>query len=130
LIDPRVPGGTITESGVRTNVSVGIRYLESWLRGVGAAAIDNLMEDAATAEISRAQVWQWIRHGAVTADGARVTRESVMSIADEETGRSRFPGSRIDDARALFERVALSHDFAEFLTIPAYDLLEPPGDPT
>jgi malate synthase len=124
LIDPRVPGGTITQAGVRTNVSVGIRYLESWLRGVGAAAIDNLMEDAATAEISRAQVWQWVRHGACTTDGARVTRESIMSIADDELEKARFPGSRIDDARALFERVALGHDFAEFLTIPAYAMLE------
>jgi len=124
LIDPRVPGGSITAAGLRTNVSVGIRYIESWLRGVGAAAIDNLMEDAATAEISRAQVWQWVRHGAVMADGAKVTRETVRSIADEEVEKARFAGSRIDEARALFESVALGEDFAEFLTIPAYATLE------
>jgi len=125
LIDPRVPGGSITAAGLRTNVSVGIRYIESWLRGVGAAAIDNLMEDAATAEISRAQVWQWVRHGAVMADGAKVTREAVRAIAAQEVEKARFAGSRIDEARALFEDVALRDDFVDFLTIPAYAILEP-----
>jgi malate synthase len=123
LVDFRVPGGAITEGGVRTNVSVGIQYVESWLRGVGAAAINNLMEDAATAEISRAQIWQWIRHGATTADGTTIAREWVRAIADEEVGKVRFAGSRFDEARALFERVALEERFEEFLTIPAYESL-------
>src|SRR5205814_3445594 len=84
LIDVKVPGGTITEAGLRMNVSVGIQYIESWLRGVGAAAINNLMEDAATAEISRSQVWQWIHHGAKLAEGPTVTKELVQKIEREE----------------------------------------------
>jgi malate synthase len=114
LLDVRVPGGEVTEEGVRNNVSVGLRYLESWLRGVGAAAIYNLMEDAATAEISRAQLWQWIRH-------ARVERSQVVEFEDEELAEA--GEGRWDDARAVFERVALDEDFAEFLTLPAYDYL-------
>src|SRR5262249_22629548 len=77
LIDARVPGGEVTEAGLRTNVSVGIQYLESWLRGVGAAAIFNLMEDAATAEISRSQVWQWVHHGVHLKEGPQVTPQLV-----------------------------------------------------
>src|SRR5947209_19017953 len=80
LLDVRIPGGTITEAGLRTNVSVGIQYIASWLRGTGAAAINNLMEDAATAEISRSQVWQWIHHGVSLADGPRVTADLVRDI--------------------------------------------------
>jgi malate synthase len=113
LLDLRVEGGQITEDGVRTNVSVGIRYLESWLRGVGAAAIDNLMEDAATAEISRSQIWQWVRHGEVAA-------ADVRRILDEELPE----GGRFADARELFERVALADGFEEFLTLPAYDYID------
>jgi malate synthase len=113
LLDLRIEGGEITEGGLRQNVSVGIRYLESWLRGVGAAAIDNLMEDAATAEISRSQVWQWVRHGEFSADEVRAV------IAEELADGGRFP-----DARELFERVALSDDFVEFLTLPAYDYID------
>jgi malate synthase len=112
LLDVRVPGGEITEEGVRGNVDVGTEYLESWLRGVGAAAINNLMEDAATAEISRSQIWQWIRHGKI--EGEHV-RELVAASGD---------GGRWDDARALFEEVALSDELAEFLTIPAYEHLD------
>jgi malate synthase len=113
LLDLRVEGGEITEQGVRGNVSVGIRYLESWLRGVGAAAIDNLMEDAATAEISRSQIWQWIHHGAVAPD-------EVRRIMQEELSE----GGRFGDARELFERVSLADDFVEFLTLPAYDYID------
>jgi len=113
LLDLRVEGGEVTEEGIRTNVSVGIRYLESWLRGVGAAAIDNLMEDAATAEISRSQIWQWVRHGAVE-PGA------IRRVVDEEVPA----GGRFEDARELFERVALADDFVEFLTLPAYDYID------
>ena len=113
LLDLRVEEGEITEQGVRANVSVGIRYLESWLRGVGAAAIDNLMEDAATAEISRSQIWQWIQHGAVAP-------EDVRRIMEEELPE----GGRFADARELFERVSLADDFVEFLTLPAYDYID------
>jgi malate synthase len=113
LLDLRVDGGAVTEEGLRQNVSVGIRYIESWLRGVGAAAIDNLMEDAATAEISRSQVWQWVKHG-------EFTPERVREVMAEET----HEGGRFTDAREIFERVALSDDFVEFLTLPAYDYID------
>jgi malate synthase len=113
LLDLRVDGGAITEGGLRQNVSVGIRYLESWLRGVGAAAIDNLMEDAATAEISRSQVWQWVRH-------AKFTPDQVRTVIAEELPE----GGRFEEAREIFERVALNDDFVEFLTLPAYDYID------
>jgi malate synthase len=112
LLDVRVPGGEITEEGVRSNVEVGTEYLESWLRGVGAAAINNLMEDAATAEISRSQIWQWIRH-------EKADREHVRELVGEADGEGRWR-----EARALFETVALSDEFVEFLTVPAYEYLE------
>jgi malate synthase len=113
LLDLSVAGGEITDEGLRTNVSVGIRYLESWLRGVGAAAIDNLMEDAATAEISRSQIWQWVQHG-------KVAPERVREVADAEG----FEGGRFAEARKLFERVALADEFVDFLTLPAYDYID------
>jgi malate synthase len=112
LLDVGIPDADVTDEGVRANVEVGTEYLESWLRGVGAAAINNLMEDAATAEISRSQIWQWIRHG-------KIERDRVRSLVSE-TG----DGGRWADARALFEEVALSEDLAEFLTLPAYEYLE------
>jgi malate synthase len=121
LLDVAVPGGSVTEAGVRTNVSVGLRYLESWLRGVGAAAIDNLMEDAATAEISRAQLWQWLRHDVSLDDGRRVAPELVRDvIADELTGHPEVGPT----ARELFEGLVFAERFPEFLTLPAYDRLE------
>jgi malate synthase len=113
LLDLRVEGGEITDDGLRTNVSVGVRYLESWLRGVGAAAIDNLMEDAATAEISRSQIWQWVRHG-------HVAPERVREVLDEELP----DGGRFAEARQLFEQVALADEFVEFLTLPAYEYID------
>jgi malate synthase len=113
LIDLRVEGGAVTEEGLHQNVSIGIRYIESWLRGVGAAAIDNLMEDAATAEISRSQVWQWVHAG-------RFTPEQVRAVIAEETRE----GGRFAEAREIFERVALSDDFVEFLTLPAYEYID------
>ena len=88
LLDVGVPGGTVTEAGLRANVSVGIQYLASWLRGVGAAAIDNLMEDAATSEISRSQVWQWIHHRAELDGGGRVTRDLAASVVQDELDRT------------------------------------------
>jgi malate synthase len=129
LLDVRVPGGSITEDGVRTNVRVGIEYLESWLRGNGAAALYNLMEDAATAEIARSQIWQWVRHAARLGDGRRVTPELVRTVAQEElaglrarNGRA-YETGRYVEARGVFEQVALADEFVEFLTLPAYEHL-------
>jgi malate synthase len=116
LLDVRIPGGEVSDAGVENNVSVGLQYLESWLRGVGAVAIYNLMEDAATAEISRSQIWQWVRHGKV--DEAR-----VREFEESELGRLR-DGGRWDEARTLFEQVSLGDEFVEFLTLPAYDYLD------
>jgi malate synthase len=123
LLDVAATPGQVTEDGLRVNVNVGILYVESWLRGTGAAAIYNLMEDAATAEISRSQVWQWVRHG-------RFTRNEVGMVIDEElekirglVGAEAFDGGRFDEARRVFEEVALAEDFADFLTLPAYQLL-------
>jgi malate synthase len=131
LLDVRVPGGQITEAGIRGNISVGIQYIESWLRGVGAAAINNLMEDAATAEISRSQIWQWIRHEAHRADGKRVSREMVWALEREELeslrngiGIDRYNGGRFEEAVAIFEQVALGESFVEFLTLPAYAYID------
>ncbi|MGZ4388436.1 MAG: malate synthase A [Gaiellaceae bacterium] len=112
---PETPG-SVTEQGIRTNVSVGIRYLASWLNGNGAAAIDNLMEDAATAEISRSQLWQWARHG-------RVSRDEVRRIEQEELAKlTDWP--RVEEAAQLFEQVSLADEFVDFLTLPAYELLD------
>jgi malate synthase len=120
LIDLSGADGGQTEAGLRSNVSVGVRYIASWLTGNGAAALDNLMEDAATAEISRSQIWQWV-HGEVVLDtGATVTRELVEQLAQQAP----VEGEWADAARALFLRVALDDDFVDFLTIPAYDLID------
>jgi malate synthase len=127
LLDLRIPGGEITEGGLRSNISIGIQYIESWLRGTGAAAIFNLMEDAATAEISRSQVWQWIHHQATLSDGRTVTRQLVVELEEEELAKIRqgpgpagAAGNRLDEARGLFDEVALNPEFVEFLTVPAY----------
>ncbi len=119
LLDVRVPGGTVTEDGLRSNVAVGLRYLDAWLAGVGAAAIFNLMEDAATAEIARAQIWQWVRHGVELDDGRAVTAELVESLVTEEAA-----DVRDERAVGLFRQVALAAEFEEFLTLPAYGLLD------
>ncbi len=131
LLDVAIPGSTITEAGLRLNVSVGIQYIESWLRGSGAAAINNLMEDAATAEISRSQVWQWVRNGARLAEGPVIDRELVRRIEDEELagirqryGEDVYRSGRFEEARQIFDQVALADDFVEFLTLPAYDLID------
>jgi len=130
LLDVRVANGEITEEGLGTNVSVGIRYLASWLSGVGAAAIDNLMEDAATAEISRSQIWQWVANGVTLPTGEMVTaakaREAIqieMTHLREQPGKQPFTKHRLEQARTLFEEVALPPDFLDFLTLPAYELL-------
>jgi malate synthase len=125
LIDPRVPGGTITEAGFRLNVDVGLQYINSWLLENGAAAIYNLMEDAATSEISRAQLWQWIRHGAKLDDGRPATRELYQTTRDEQLKRltSDEPG-RYKDAAAILDSMVLTDTFPEFLTLPAYAYLD------
>lgn len=127
LLNPQIEGGAITEDGVRTNVSVGIRYMAAWLTGRGAAAIDNLMEDAATAEISRSQIWQWVRHGACLDSGRTVTTTMVRDIASEELSRIRetvgedsYRAGRFQRAWEIFSEVALEDEFVEFLTLPAY----------
>ena len=114
--------GKITEGGIRNNIEVGIRYMEAWLRGNGAVAIHNLMEDAATAEISRSQIWQWIQQSAITDEGELVSRAWVEDLTEEEFEKlSRFEGDRFDDAREIFEACALREDFPTFLTVQAYN---------
>src|SRR4029077_7722748 len=113
LIDVKVPDGSITENGLRLNVSVGVQYIESWLRGVGAAAINNLMEDVATAEISRSQIWQWVRNSSRLEEGPTVSADLVREIADEEM--SKLHGGRFAEAREIFLEVALSKEFHPFL---------------
>ena len=127
LVDLRIEG-EVTDAGVRANVSIAVRYLESWLRGVGAVAIDDLMEDAATAEISRAQLWQWMHQRLVTAEGTRVDRALVESLLDELMEVApRWDADRFDEAAEIFRAVTLGEDFPTFLTIAAYSryLVEP-----
>jgi len=131
LVDVAIPGSSITDAGLRLNVSVGIQYVESWLRGNGAAAINNLMEDAATAEISRSQVWQWVHNGARLDDGTVIDADLVRRIEDDELAKLRqtygdelYGSGRFEEARRVFEQVALADEFVEFLTLPAYDLID------
>ena len=133
LLDVSSTPGERTEDGLRSNVNVGIQYISSWLRGNGAAGIYGLMEDAATAEIARGQVWQWIRHEAELDDGRRITPELVRELATSELERIRSEigddewfekEGRPDLSRSLFERVALEDEFIEFLTLPAYEELQ------
>ena len=126
-----VPEGEITFGGLRTNIDVGIQYLEAWLRGVGCVPIYNLMEDAATAEISRTQVWQWVNHGAELADGRRITADLVRRTMDDELGKlreqlgpARYDSGKFDLASKLFDRMMTGTDFPEFLTTVAYDYLD------
>lgn len=120
LIDVHI-GLPISTAGVYGNVSVAIRYIEAWLRGLGAVAIDNLMEDAATAEISRSQVWQWIHQDRSTDDGTRITRDYIEELITRVLGEvTRSTGDRFDDAAAIFREVALGDDFPTFLTLTAY----------
>src|ERR1700722_3553528 len=125
------PEEPISEQGLRTNVSVGVQYLEAWLRGSGAVPIFNLMEDAATAEISRAQVWQWIRSPkGKLSDGRKVTAELFATVLGEELkkienwlGSDRYSKGRFNDAADLFSKITTSDDFVTFLTLPGYDRL-------
>jgi len=132
LLNVSATPGDITEEGLRNDVNVGIQYISSWLRGNGAAGIYGLMEDAATAEIARSQVWQWLRHGAELTNGEKVTPELVQRLETEELERIRGEigndewferEGRPKESRMLFEQVALAEDFPEFLTLPAYEYL-------
>jgi len=132
LLDFHVPGGQITEAGLRTNINVGIQYIESWLRGVGAAAIYNLMEDAATAEISRAQVWQWVHSPlGVLSDGRKVSGELVRALIPEELAKIRqlygeklFSSGKFALAAQLFEQLTTGDEFIPFLTLLAYPYID------
>jgi malate synthase len=131
LLNVAATPGEATEEGLRNDVSVAIQYLSSWLRGTAAVGIFNLMEDAATAEIARSQVWQWVHNGVKLAEGPQVTPELVRRVEEEELEKIRravgdevYASSRAKEAQELFERVALADDFIEFLTIPAYDYME------
>ncbi|NDL56965.1 malate synthase A [Phytoactinopolyspora mesophila] len=130
LLDVASTPGAATEAGLRNNVSVALQYLAAWLGGNGAVAINNLMEDAATAEISRAQIWQWAHRSVQLEDGATVTPDLVRSVLDEELAAIRdaygeaYDEQRFAQARTLFEQVALADEFADFLTLPAYELID------
>jgi malate synthase len=123
LLDVRVPGGQVTEVGVHNNVSVALQYLDAWLQGTGAVAIYNLMEDAATAEICRAQLWQWIHHGAKMEDGRAVDPDLYRRMRDQELGRL-GAGGRLRDAAEVLDALVLGEEFADFLTLLAYDRLD------
>jgi malate synthase len=132
LLDASSAGDEYTDDGLRNDVNVGIQYISSWLRGNGAAAIFNMMEDAATAEISRSQVWQWRRHGVELDTGEKVTAELVRRYEEEELEKIReqvgdeffYSEGRPDQSRELFDKVALADDFEPFLTLSAYEVLE------
>ncbi len=126
----QLPPGAITEDGLRACIRVGVQYLEAWLRGNGCVPLYHLMEDAATAEICRAQLWQWLHHGARTADGQPITLERfdrlMMAELDRihaEVGAARLTQGVFPSAARLFERMTKSETFDEFLTLPAYELL-------
>jgi malate synthase A len=127
----RVPPGEITEGGVRNCIRVGVQYIEAWLRGSGCVPLYNLMEDAATAEICRAQLWQWLHHGACTSDGAPITAERFDGLLTQEidrihdeVGPARLLNGVFPTAVRLFEQMIKQDAFDEFLTLPAYELLD------
>jgi len=123
LLDFAIEGGEVTEAGVRQNVSVALRYLDAWLGGTGAAAIDNLMEDTATAEISRAQLWQWRRHRVALADGRTVDDALYRRVRDDELDRIGRDQGRIGEAADLLDELVLADEFVPFLTLVAYPRL-------
>jgi malate synthase len=127
----RKPEGQLTEAGLRNNVNVGVQYVEAWISGNGCVPLHNLMEDAATAEISRTQVWQWLRHGASLSDGRKVTRELVLRTIDEELagiratlGDERYYKSKFAEAAGIMARMSTARDCADFLTLPSYHYLD------
>jgi malate synthase len=122
--------GTRTEEGLRTNIRVGIQYIEAWLRGNGAVPLYNLMEDAATAEISRTQIWQWQKHGATLEDGRKVTNALVDELLEDEMAKLRealgaelYDSGRFADAISIFRSLSEADELSPFLTLPAYELL-------
>ena len=126
----QVPAGEITEDGVRANIRVGIQYVEAWLQGNGCVPLYHLMEDAATAEISRAQLWQWMKHEASLNNGENITAEifdlwltEEMNVIKSKVGDNRFKNGKFNDASSLFSEMIQKNDFDEFLTIPAYKQL-------
>ena len=127
----KVPDGTITEAGLRNNISVSLQYLESWLRGSGCVPINNLMEDAATVEISRSQIWQWIHHPkGVLDDGRKVTVELFRELAKDElekirsaVGEQQFARRKFQTASEILDKIITDDQFVEFLTLPAYQYL-------
>src|SRR5947209_12164220 len=128
----QVPEGTITEAGLRNNISVGLQYLASWLRGTGCVPINNLMEDAATVEISRAQIWQWIHHPrGVLSDGRKVTVELFQQLLADElnkikgmVGEQQYATRKFNEAAQLLDNIISEGQFVEFLTLPAYSYLD------
>jgi malate synthase len=131
LVDLAATPGAVTEAGLRSNISVGFQYISFWLGGRGAVALNNLMEDAATAEISRNQIWQWVHHGTKLEDGTVIDAALVRRILDEEMERIRgevgeetWEAGRPEETRRVFEAVALGDDFQDFLTEMAYELLD------
>jgi malate synthase len=128
----QVPQGTITEAGLRNNISVSLQYMESWLNGLGCVPINNLMEDAATVEISRSQIWQWIYHPkGILSDGRKVTIDLFRQLTTEELekiksalGEQQYASRRFEDARQLLDNIITDRHFVEFLTLPAYQYLD------
>jgi malate synthase len=124
LLDAESTPGEITEEGLRNDVSVGFQYISFWLGGRGAAGINNLMEDAATAEISRSQIWQWVKHGKFTKDQVRQILDEEMAKIREDVGEETWQKGRPDETKEIFERVSLGDEFPDFLTLPAYEYLD------
>ena len=124
LLDAGSTPGEITEEGLRSDVSVGFQYISFWLGGRGAAGINNLMEDAATAEISRSQIWQWVKHGKFERDHVRKILDEEMEKIRAEVGDETWEKGRPDETRKIFEQVALSDEFPDFLTLPAYEYID------
>ena len=126
----KVPTGKISETGVRANIRVGIQYVEAWLLGNGCVPLYHLMEDAATAEISRAQLWQWIHHEAILDDGSQITVHQFdewlleeLEVIKSEIGEKRYDAGRFEDASSLFAEMIKKDEFDEFLTLPAYNYI-------
>lgn len=124
LLPSPVAGARVTEAGVNSNISVALQYISHWLNGLGAVAIENLMEDAATAEIARAELWQWVRFNVAFGEGQKLTSEEFLQRLNEARARLAHSGGRIDAAARLLERLVLAEEFVEFLTLPAYEILE------
>jgi malate synthase len=120
LLNVKATPGGVTEAGLRNNISVSIQYLESWLRGIGAVAIFNLMEDAATAEISRSQIWQWIYNRISLEDGRMITRELVQELTVDEVNKLGNP-AKYEAAKEMFIACAVNEEYLDFLTLPAYE---------